>query len=102
MNVVYNSDNYCVREYPAEHGYEVVDKRAARGTFLQGDAADRFLDSMESAAAEEASVEHLDEFVESTDALFIVPVVFHLSHRECRQSFSLSRRSWCSPRPLRA
>ena len=54
-----------------------MNKRAAHGTFLQGDAADRFLDSMESAAAEEASVEHLDEFFDSMDALFIVPVVFH-------------------------
>ena len=77
MNVIFNSDNYYVLEYPAQHGYELVDKRAARGTFLQGDAADRFLESMKNAVAEEASAEHVDEFLESLDALFTVPVVFH-------------------------
>lgn len=60
MNVIYNSDNYYVVEYPAQHGYELVDKHAARGTFLQGDAADRLLESMKNAVAEEASVENLD------------------------------------------
>ena len=77
MNVIYNSDNYCVLEYPPQHGYELVDKRSARGTFLQGDAADRFLNSMKNTVAEEASVEHVDELLESMDALLTVPVVFH-------------------------
>ncbi len=77
MNVIYNSDNYYVLEYPPQHGYELVDKRAARGTFLQGDTADRFLEGMKNAVVEEASAEHVDEFLESMDALFTVPVVFH-------------------------
>jgi hypothetical protein len=77
MNVIYNSDNYYVVEYPAQHGYELVDKHAARGTFLHGDAADKFLESMKSAIAEDASAEHLDDFLDGFDVLLTQPVVFH-------------------------
>jgi hypothetical protein len=77
MNVIYNSDNYYVVEYPTQHGYELVDKHAARGTYLQGDAADKFLESMKSAIAEEATAEHVDEFLDQLDVLFNLPVVFH-------------------------
>jgi hypothetical protein len=77
MNVIYNSDNYYVVEYPAQHGYELVDKHAARGTYLQGDAADKFLESMKSAIAEEATAEHVDEFLDQLEVLFNLPVVFH-------------------------
>jgi hypothetical protein len=77
MNVIYNSDNYYVVEYPTEHGYELVDKHAARGTYLQGDTADKFLQSMKTAISEDASAEHVDEFLDKFDALLTLPVVFH-------------------------
>ena len=77
MNVVYNSDNYYVVEYPAEHAYELVDKRNARGTFFQGDVAEKFAQSMQGAIAEEASAEHIDEFLGSFDILLNMPVVYH-------------------------
>lgn len=77
MNVVYNSDNYYVVEYPAERAYELVDKRSARGTFFQGDVAEKFAQSMKGAIAEEASAEHIDEFLGSLDILLNVPVVYH-------------------------
>ena len=77
MNVIYNSDNYYVVEYPVQHGYELVDKHAARGTYLSGDAADKFLESMKIAIAEDASAENVDEFLDKLDVLFNLPVVFH-------------------------
>ena len=77
MNVIYNSDNYYVVEYPIEHGYELVDKHAARGTFLHGDSADKFLESMKHAISEDASAEHVDEFLDQFDVLLTQPVVFH-------------------------
>ena len=77
MNVIYNSDNYYVVEYPREHGYEVVDKHAARGAFLHGGAADKFLESMKRTIAEDASSEHVDEFLDGLDALLNQPIVFH-------------------------
>lgn len=77
MNLIYNSENYYVVEYPAEHAIELVDKRSARGTFLQGDAADRFAQSMQDAVAEEASAEHIDEFLGGFDTLLNQPLVYH-------------------------
>ena len=63
MNIVYNSDNYYVVEYPQEHGYEVVDKQAARGTYFQGDVGEKFRESMVGALGEDPSPEHVDEFL---------------------------------------
>lgn len=77
MNLIYNSDNYYVVEYPGNHGYELVDKHAARATYMRGDAADRFLASMKDVIAEDASVEHVDEFLEHLDVVFNLPLVFH-------------------------
>jgi hypothetical protein len=77
MNVIYNSDNYYVVEYPAQHGYELVDKHAARGTYLEGDAGEKFFESMKSVIAEDATVEHVDEFLDQLDVLFNLPVVLH-------------------------
>lgn len=77
MNVIYNSEQYWVVEYAGRNGYEVVDKRTARGAFLQGDAAQKFALSMQRAIAEEATVEHVDEFLEGFDELLDTPVVYH-------------------------
>jgi len=77
MNIIYSSDSYYVVEYPAQHGYELVDKRSARGTFFQGDVADRFQQSLQAAAAEDASVERVDDFLDSFDVLLNQPLVVH-------------------------
>lgn len=77
MNIIYNSENYYVVEYPAQHGYELVDKHAARSTFFQGSAAARFLESMQIAVDEDASVEHVDEFLDSYDVLTSTPISMH-------------------------
>ncbi len=77
MNVIYSSDNYYVVEYPVQHGYELVDKRSQRGTFFQGDVAERFAHSLEAAVAEDASVERVDEFLGSFDVLLNQPLVIH-------------------------
>ncbi|MGH8764307.1 MAG: DUF3567 family protein [Burkholderiales bacterium] len=77
INVIYNSDDYYVLGYPDERAYEIVDKRSARGRLFQGDIAARFMDSMRTAVAEDASVEHLDEFLGSFDVLLDVPLVRH-------------------------
>lgn len=77
MNIVYNSDNYWVVEYPVGNGLELIDKHAARSAFFRGDVAERFAQSMNNAIAEDASVEHLDEFLGNFDVLLNVPVTFH-------------------------
>jgi hypothetical protein len=77
MNIIYASDNYYVVEYPAQRGYELVDKRTQRGTYFQGDVAARFLEAMKQAIAEDASVERVDEFLGSFDILLTQPMVVH-------------------------
>lgn len=77
MNIIYSSDSYYVVEYPAQHGYELVDKRSQRGTFFQGDVADRFQQSLQAAAAEDGSVERVDDFLDGFDVLLNQPLVVH-------------------------
>ena len=77
MNIIYTSDNYYVVEYPAQHGYELVDKRSQRGTFFQGDVADRFAKSLQDAVAVEPSVEQVDEFLGSFEVLLNQPLAVH-------------------------
>lgn len=77
MNIIYTSENYYVVEYPAQHGYELVDKRSQRGTFFQGDVADRFAKSLQDAVAEEPSVEQVDEFLGSFQVLLNQPLAVH-------------------------
>jgi len=80
MNVIYNSENYCVFQYLGRNMrnmYELVDKRSARGTFFQGDVAERFSQSLQAAVAEDASVERVDEFLGTFDVLLNQPLVVH-------------------------
>lgn len=77
ITVIYNSENFYLVEYPDERAYELVDKRSARGTLFQGDVAAKFMKSMSTAVAEDASAEHVDEFLGSFDVLLNLPVVVH-------------------------
>jgi uncharacterized protein YfbU (UPF0304 family) len=69
MQVIYNSDHYYVVEYAEQHAYELIDKRSARGTFFQGDGAAKFMQFMRIAVGEDASIEHVDDFLDSFDML---------------------------------
>jgi hypothetical protein len=75
MQVIYNSDNYYVVEYSDQHAYELVDKRGERGMFFEGDGAARFMDFMRIAVGEDASIEHVDDFLDSFDVLLNLRVV---------------------------
>ena len=75
MQVIYNSDHYYVVEYSDQHAYELVDKRSARGTFFQGDGAAKFMQFMRLAVREDASIEHVDDFLDSFDVLLNLRVV---------------------------
>lgn len=77
MNVIYNSENYYVVEYPGQHGYELVDKRTSRSTFFQGDVADKFARTMQSVISESPTAEHVDEYLDNFGILLNQPVVYH-------------------------
>ncbi|MBX3649981.1 MAG: DUF3567 family protein [Burkholderiales bacterium] len=77
MRIVYNSEQYYVAEYPGQQGLELVDKRSARGTYFNGDVAEKFANAMNEAAGEEASTEKIDEFLDNFSVLLNFPVVYH-------------------------
>ena len=75
MQVIYNSDHYYLVEYSDQHAYELVDKRSARGMFFRGDGAARFMEFMRIAVGEDASIEHVDDFLDNFDVLLNLRVV---------------------------
>jgi len=78
MNLIYDSEYFYVVEYPAQHGFELVDKQAQRGTFFQGDVADRFEQFLRDVVAEDgASIERVDEFLGDFGALMVQSVLYH-------------------------
>jgi Protein of unknown function (DUF3567) len=77
MNVMYNSENYCVVEFPGRHGIEVVDKTMGRAGFLEGAVELKFRASMADLAAGEPSAESVDEFLGHYDALLTNNVALH-------------------------
>lgn len=76
MQVIYNSPNYHVVEYPG-HGFEVISKHAAKGTYLYGEAALRFKEYLAQAAADDASIETVDEYLGNYDELMHQPAIYH-------------------------
>ena len=77
MFVMYNSENYCVVEFPGRHGIEVVDKTTGRTGFLEGELEFRIRASMAGFAAGEPSVEAVDEFLGHYDSLLNNSVALH-------------------------
>jgi ABC-type ATPase with predicted acetyltransferase domain len=77
MNVMYNSENYYVVEFPGRHGIELVDKTTGRAGFLDGAVEVKFRATMADLAAGEPSVESVDEFLAHYDALLINSVAVH-------------------------
>ena len=77
MNVLYNSEQYYVVEFPGLGGIELVDKTAGRGGFLAGAVEVKFRATMTALAAGEPSVESVDEFLGHYDALLTNPMVVH-------------------------
>jgi hypothetical protein len=52
-----------------------VDKRSARGMFFQGDSTAKFMDFMRIAVGEDASIEHVDDFLGNFDVRLGLRVV---------------------------
>ena len=77
MNVMYNSENYYVVEFPGRHGIELVDKTSGRAGFLDGAVEVKFRATMADLAAGEPSVESVDEFLGHYDALLTNSVAVH-------------------------
>jgi len=85
MQMIYNSPNYCVVEFPPQDdhgamqsgGYEIVDKNARREIFIDGAMAARFREHVQKLIEEEPSLDEVDEFLGQFDSLMTHPVVLH-------------------------
>jgi hypothetical protein len=87
MNMLYNSDHYVVVEFdlgqPGETptapngGYEIVDKFARRGIFLNGAAAEGFKRGVDALVERGPTEEEVDDFIAGYTALAQQPVILH-------------------------
>ena len=88
MQMLYNSDHYVVvafdmgdgtGEQPAapQGAYEIVDKFARRGIFLNGAAAESFKRGVNALVERGPTEEEVDEFIAGYTLLAQQPVVVH-------------------------
>jgi hypothetical protein len=77
MNVLYNSENYYLVEFPGRRGIELVDKHRGRGAFLEGAVEMKLRASMADVAAQDQSADSMDEFLGHYDALLTQRVLLH-------------------------
>jgi len=85
VQMIYNSPNYCVVEFPPQDGhsamraggYEIVDKNARREIFIDGAMAARFREDVQKLIEAEQSLDEVDEFLGQFDSLMQQPVVLH-------------------------
>jgi len=85
MQMIYNSPNYCVVEFPAEAGhrlmnaggYEIVDKNMQRELFIDGELANRFREHVQKLIEQDPGTDEVDEFLGQFDSLMLHPVILH-------------------------
>ncbi|MBE7420259.1 MAG: DUF3567 domain-containing protein [Ideonella sp.] len=89
MQMLYNSDHYVVVEFDLaadtsgaaggerRGGYEIVDKFARRGIFLDGAAAEGFKRGVNELVERGPSEEEVDDFISGYTLLAQQPVVLH-------------------------
>jgi Protein of unknown function (DUF3567) len=86
MEMLYNSDSFTVVqiEWPAEGdapargGYEIVDKHARKGIFIEGALAEGFKAGVQALIdREDPSADAFDDFIEGYTELAQQPLVLH-------------------------
>ena len=89
MQMLYNSDHYVVVEFdmsavgtgeqptPPQGGYEIVDKFARRGIFLNGAVAEGFKRGVSALVERGPTEEEVDDFIAGYTLLAQQPVVVH-------------------------
>ncbi|MDP3537878.1 MAG: DUF3567 family protein [Azonexus sp.] len=77
MNVIYSSEHFWIFAYPAEQGFELLDKETLRTLFLQGPSARHFSDAMEEIPEDMRDEENIDAFLDDYCTGTARPIVFH-------------------------
>lgn len=77
MNIVYNSEQFYIVEYP-NMGFEIVDKISAKGGYVDGLIGIGFQQALMGLLQEsQGSEEKVDEFLADYNWLTIQPVTVH-------------------------
>lgn len=69
LNILYDSDNFCVAEFGGGAGIELVDKQARRSGFLEGLVAARLRSNMAQLCTADLGEEAVDDFLCTYEAL---------------------------------
>ncbi|BBO60446.1 DUF3567 domain-containing protein [Mycoavidus sp. B2-EB] len=85
MQMIYNSQNYCIVEFPAQvgsfalktGGYEIVAKNLQRELFIDGAMAEQFRENVQKLIELQPSTDEIDDFLGQFDSLMTHPVVLH-------------------------
>lgn len=87
MQMLYNSDQYAVVQIgepeadstgaPEHGGYEIVDKFARKGIFIEGAVARSFRDGAKALMESGPSTEAMDDYIAGYTQLAQQPVVLH-------------------------
>ena len=88
MQMLYNSDSFAVlqiefgltdaeAEGGTRGGFEIVDKFARKGIFIEGAVAQSFKDGVQALIDSGPSQEALDEYIAGYTALAQQPVILH-------------------------
>ncbi|MGE5339735.1 MAG: DUF3567 domain-containing protein [Gemmatimonadota bacterium] len=85
MNTIYNSQHFCVIEFPssseggdrAAGGFEIMDKHMRREIFLGGKDAEQFRLSVQKLISSEPSADDVDDFLAGYSGLMTTPLTLH-------------------------
>jgi len=91
MNLIYNSDLYCVVEFAlgnatavegeaetrAIDGYEIMDKLGRREIYINGDMAEKFRRQVDALIASQPTMDDIDEFLGRFKPIMAQTVALH-------------------------
>jgi Protein of unknown function (DUF3567) len=77
LNILYDSDSFCVAEFAGGAGIELVDKLTRRSGFFEGPVAARLRSSMARLRSADPGDEVVDEFLCTYEALLTNSIRLH-------------------------
>jgi hypothetical protein len=85
MQMIYNSPNYCVVEFPAidghrglkAGGYEIVDKTMRREMYIDGTMATQFREHVQKLIERQPTLDEVDEWLGQFDDMMHQTVILH-------------------------
>ena len=77
LNILYDSESYCVAEFAGSAGIELVDKLGRRSGFLEGQVAARLRLDMARMSSRDSGEEEMDEFLCRYEALLTNTIHLH-------------------------